>query len=33
MKGPEPTDYFPKPDCGKSGKFFQLDMDYSDKSR
>jgi hypothetical protein len=33
MKGTEPTDYFPNPDREKPGKFFQLDMDYSGKSR
>jgi penicillin-binding protein 1A len=28
-KGTEPTRYSPKPDSGKPGEFFQLDMDYS----
>jgi len=28
-KGTEPTTYSPKPDSGKPGEFFQLDMDYS----
>jgi penicillin-binding protein 1A len=32
-KGTEPTDYSPKPDQGKPGEFFQLDMDFSGKSR
>jgi penicillin-binding protein 1A len=32
-KGEEPSAYSPKPDGGKPGEFFQLDMDYSDKSR
>jgi len=32
-KGTEPTAYSPKPDRGKPGEFFQLDMDYSGKSR
>ncbi len=31
-KGEEPTAYSPKPDRGKPGEFFQLDMDYSGKS-
>ncbi|HUU40020.1 MAG TPA: penicillin-binding transpeptidase domain-containing protein, partial [Desulfatiglandales bacterium] len=31
-KGTEPTEYSPKPGSGKPGEFFQLDMDYSDKS-
>jgi len=29
-KGTEPTAYSPKPDYGKPGGFFELDMDYSD---
>jgi len=28
-KGTEPATYSPKPDSGKPGEFFQLDMDYS----
>ena len=32
-KGTEPTDHSPKPDQGKPGEFFQLDMDFSSKSR
>ena len=28
-KGTEPTAHSPKPDSGKPGEFFQLDMDYS----
>ena len=28
-KGTEPSTYSPKPDSGKPGEFFQLDMDYS----
>ena len=28
-KGTEPDTYSPKPDSGKPGEFFQLDMDYS----
>ena len=32
-KGTEPTDYSPKPDQAKPGEFFQLDMDFSGKSR
>ncbi len=32
-KGTEPTAYSPKPDRGKPGEFFQLDMDYSGSSR
>ena len=32
-KGTEPADYSPKPDQGKPGQFFQLDMDFSGKSR
>jgi penicillin-binding protein 1A len=32
-KGTEPTEYSPKPDQGKPGEFFQLDMDFSGKSR
>jgi penicillin-binding protein 1A len=32
-KGTEPTVYSPKPDRAKPGEFFQLDMDYSGKSK
>jgi penicillin-binding protein 1A len=32
-KGTEPTVYSPEPDLGEPGEFFELDMDYSDKSR
>jgi penicillin-binding protein 1A len=32
-KGTEPTDYSPKPDQAKPGEFFELDMDFSGKSR
>jgi penicillin-binding protein 1A len=32
-KGTEPTDYSPEPDQAKPGEFFQLDMDFSGKSR
>ena len=32
-KGTEPKKHSPKPDRGKPGEFFQLDMDYSGKSR
>jgi len=32
-KGTEPTEFSPKPDRGKPGQFFSLDMDYSSKSR
>jgi len=31
-KGTEPATYSPKPDRGKPGEFFTLDMDYSSKS-
>jgi penicillin-binding protein 1A len=32
-KGTEPITYSPKPDRGKPGEFFKLDMDFSGKSR
>lgn len=32
-KGTEPTTYSPKPDSGKPGEFFQLDMDYSNSDK